>query len=154
VIQKKSPLCRVNNRQGSKVPDTVRHRSKLARGERTKSESLGKPSRRLARRFDGPVKLFGYGERSDDGSATGLDGEIHQLRSELRDSSMATRRRIVHTTTFEARMADEAKRLKAAAEKEGHGSKARELLLKRARQIEAASHMSQWLSSPGLQPPD
>jgi hypothetical protein len=32
-------------------------------------------------------------------------------------------------------------------------SHAQELLLRRARQAETASHMNEWLTSPGLQPP-
>jgi hypothetical protein len=64
------------------------------------------------------------------------------------------RRRIKHTTTFEERLAEEARRFKEAAEKEAPGSTARELLLRRARQAETASHMNDWLRSPGLQPPE
>jgi hypothetical protein len=64
------------------------------------------------------------------------------------------RKRIKHTTTFEERLAEEARRFKEAAEKEPSGSTARELLLRRARQAETASHMSDWLRSPGLQPPE
>jgi hypothetical protein len=57
------------------------------------------------------------------------------------------------TATFEERLAEEAKRFREAAEAEPPGSTARELLLRRARQAETASHMSEWLSSPGLSPP-
>jgi hypothetical protein len=53
----------------------------------------------------------------------------------------------------EGRLADEALRFKKAAEKEPLGSHARELLLRRARQAETASHINDWVSSPGLQPP-
>jgi hypothetical protein len=63
------------------------------------------------------------------------------------------RRRIKHTQTFEQRLAEEARRFKEAAEKETPGSMARELLLRRARQAETAAHMSDWLSSSGLQSP-
>jgi hypothetical protein len=67
---------------------------------------------------------------------------------------METRRkRIKHVASFEERLAEEAKRFKAAAEQQPPGSQARELLLRRARQAETASHMSGWLKSPGLQPP-
>jgi hypothetical protein len=62
------------------------------------------------------------------------------------------RRRFKHTETFEERLAEEAARFRKAAEELPHGT-ARELLLRRARQAETASHMSDWLSSPGLQPP-
>jgi hypothetical protein len=60
------------------------------------------------------------------------------------------RKRIKHQTSFEERLAEEARLFKEAAEKEHPGSKARELLLRRARQAEAASHMNDWLSSPRL----
>jgi hypothetical protein len=63
------------------------------------------------------------------------------------------RPRVRHTLTFEARLAEEAKRLRDAAESEPPDSMARELLLQRARQAETASHISDWLRSPGLQPP-
>lgn len=61
------------------------------------------------------------------------------------------RRRIKHKETFEERLAEEATRFKQAAEEQPVGSMARELLLRRARQAEAASHMSDWLKSPALQ---
>ena len=64
------------------------------------------------------------------------------------------RKRIKQATTFEERLAEEARRFKEAAEKEAPGRTARELLLRRARQAETASHMNDWLRSPGLQPPE
>lgn len=63
------------------------------------------------------------------------------------------RRRIDKKLTFEERLAAEAIQFREAAEKEQPGSMARELLLRRARQAETASHMNDWLSSPGLRPP-
>lgn len=63
------------------------------------------------------------------------------------------RRRIKHKLSFEKRMAEEAERFRKAAEDQPPGSTARELLLRRSRQAEMASHMSDWLRSPGLQPP-
>jgi hypothetical protein len=63
------------------------------------------------------------------------------------------RKRVNHTATFEERLAEEAIKFKAAAEKLPPGSMARELLLRRARQAETASHIENWLRSPGLQPP-
>ena len=63
------------------------------------------------------------------------------------------RRRVKHIETFEERLAQEAIKFKEAAEKQPIGSMARELLLRRARQAETASHINQWLRSPGLQPP-
>jgi hypothetical protein len=52
------------------------------------------------------------------------------------------------------RLAGEAESFRKAAEDQPAGSTARELLLRRARQVETASHMSDWLRSPGLQPPE
>jgi hypothetical protein len=63
------------------------------------------------------------------------------------------RPRVKHTLTFEQRLSEEAKRLREAAEREPLGSTARQVLLRRARQAETASHMNDWLRSPGLQPP-
>ena len=63
------------------------------------------------------------------------------------------RKRIKHKATFEELLAEEAIKFKEAAEKQPPGSTARELLLRRARQAETASHINDWLSSPGLQPP-
>jgi hypothetical protein len=63
------------------------------------------------------------------------------------------RPRIKHKLSFEERMAREAERFRKAAEDQPAGSTARELLSRRARQAETASHMSDWLRSPGLQPP-
>jgi hypothetical protein len=55
--------------------------------------------------------------------------------------------------TLDERLAEEARRFREAAEKQPPGTLARELLLRRARQAETASHMNNWLSSPGLAPP-
>ena len=63
------------------------------------------------------------------------------------------RRRGQHAVTFEERLAEEARKFKEAAEQQPPGSRARELLLRRARQAETASHINEWLTSPGLQPP-
>jgi hypothetical protein len=63
------------------------------------------------------------------------------------------RQRTKHKATFEERLSEEAKRLKEAAEQQPPGSLARDRLLRRARQAETAAHISDWLSSPGLQPP-
>lgn len=63
------------------------------------------------------------------------------------------RRRIDDRLTFKQRLAAEAMHFREAAEKEKPGSMTRELLLRRARQAETASHMNDWLSSPGLRPP-
>lgn len=62
------------------------------------------------------------------------------------------RRLFKNTKSFEERLAEEAARFREAAEKLPQGM-ARELLLRRARQAETASHLNEWLSSPGLQSP-
>ena len=65
---------------------------------------------------------------------------------------MSQRRRFKHSQTFEERLAEEAAQFRKAAEQAQPGL-ARDLLLRRARQAETASHMNEWLRSPGLQPP-
>jgi hypothetical protein len=62
------------------------------------------------------------------------------------------RRRFKQTKTLEERLAEEAARLREEARGTPPGI-ARERLIRRARQAETGSHMSQWLRSPGLQPP-
>ena len=88
---------------------------------------------------------------------TGTEARIYDyLMSNSSDGVTAMvkrRRRIVHKESFEERLAEEARRFKEAAEEQPHGSMARELLLRRARQAETASRMNDWLSSPGLASP-
>jgi hypothetical protein len=62
------------------------------------------------------------------------------------------RRRIRHEISFEERLANEARQLRERAETLPSGAE-REELLRKARQAETASHMNEWLSSSGLQPP-
>jgi hypothetical protein len=62
------------------------------------------------------------------------------------------RRRFKQTRSLEERLSEEAKRLRAEAKLLPTGA-ARDELIRRARQAETGSHMSEWLSSPGLQPP-
>jgi hypothetical protein len=62
------------------------------------------------------------------------------------------RRLIKPTDALEERLAKEAKRLREEAKRLPHGA-ARDDLIPRARQAETGSHMSEWLSSPGLRPP-
>ena len=59
---------------------------------------------------------------------------------------------VLLTSSLEHRLADEAKRLERQAKQLPYG-KAREELLRKARQDEVAAHISEWLTSPGLQPP-
>ena len=62
------------------------------------------------------------------------------------------RPRVKHRKTFEERLAEEAERFRELAEQTPPGMQ-RELYLRRARQAETASHINDWLKSPGLQPP-
>ncbi|MGY8706375.1 hypothetical protein RAD16_11610 [Bradyrhizobium sp. 18BD] len=63
------------------------------------------------------------------------------------------RRRFTQTETLEERLSKEAIRLREEAKSLPHGAK-REDVLRKARQCETGSHMSEWLKSPGLQPPE
>ncbi|WP_244651852.1 hypothetical protein [Bradyrhizobium diazoefficiens] len=65
---------------------------------------------------------------------------------------MSKRRRFKQTLSLEERLAEEARRLREEAELLPHGP-VRDDALRRARQAETGSHMSEWLRSPGLQPP-
>ena len=62
------------------------------------------------------------------------------------------RRRIKHKISFEERLANQARELRDQAKTLPPGAEHDELIRK-ARQTETASHMSEWLNSPGLQPP-
>ena len=62
------------------------------------------------------------------------------------------RRRFRQTQSLEERLADEAMRLRAQADILAHGPE-REAMLKKARQAETGSHMSEWLRSSELQAP-
>ncbi|MCP3397754.1 hypothetical protein NLM25_12405 [Bradyrhizobium sp. CCGB01] len=62
------------------------------------------------------------------------------------------RRRVKQTRSLEDRMAEQATKLKALADQMPAGAE-RETLLKRARIAETGAHLSDWLRSPGLQPP-
>jgi hypothetical protein len=62
------------------------------------------------------------------------------------------RRRIKQSLSLEQRLSEEAKRLREDARALPPGT-VREALLRKARQCETGSHMSEWLRSPELQPP-
>lgn len=62
-------------------------------------------------------------------------------------------RRFKLSETLEDRLAEEAVRLRDQAGKMKPGAE-RDELLRKARQCETGSHMSEWLRSPGLQPPN
>ena len=64
---------------------------------------------------------------------------------------MQRRRSVPHT--FEDRIAAEKARLEAQVTKLKPGPQ-KEVLLRKIRQLETASHINEWLSSPGLQPPE
>lgn len=63
------------------------------------------------------------------------------------------RRRFKQTLSLEERLAEEAKRLREKAKMLPPGAP-REEMLRRARQAETGSHISDWLRSPGLRPPE
>ena len=63
------------------------------------------------------------------------------------------RRRFNQTQSLEERLAKEAKRLREQAGSL-RPSAERDGLIRKARQAETASHMSEWLTSPGLRPPE
>jgi hypothetical protein len=56
------------------------------------------------------------------------------------------------TLSPEQRLREKAKAFKRQAERLPYGREREELLL-RARQLETASHIGKWISSPGLSPP-
>jgi hypothetical protein len=58
-----------------------------------------------------------------------------------------------HKLPFEQRLAQEAHRVKERAKSLPHGRE-RELLSRKARQLETTLHINEWLSSPGLKPPE
>jgi hypothetical protein len=62
------------------------------------------------------------------------------------------RRHFKQAKSLEERLADEAKRLREEARLLPPGA-VREAVLRKARQAETGAHMSEWLRSPGLQPP-
>jgi hypothetical protein len=62
------------------------------------------------------------------------------------------RRRFKQTDTLEERLATEAKRLRDQAKALPPGPE-RDIILRKARQCETGSHMSEWLRSPELKPP-
>ncbi len=62
------------------------------------------------------------------------------------------RRRFKQTQSLEERLSEKAKRLREQAETLPPGIE-RDDLIHKARQAETGSHMTEWLTSPGLQPP-
>jgi len=66
---------------------------------------------------------------------------------------MQRRQIIKQTVSLEGRLADEAKRMREEAKALPPGA-VREALIRRARQADTGARMSEWLRSPGLQPPE
>jgi hypothetical protein len=62
------------------------------------------------------------------------------------------RRHLRHTLALEERLAEEAKRIRESAQDLPAGAE-REALLLKARQMETASHLTDWMTSPGLESP-
>jgi uncharacterized protein YfaT (DUF1175 family) len=62
------------------------------------------------------------------------------------------RRRFKQIKSLEERLTEQAKRLREEAKLLPAGAEC-EGLIRRARQAETGSHVSEWLRSPGLQPP-
>ncbi|SIO33171.1 hypothetical protein SAMN05443247_04048 [Bradyrhizobium erythrophlei] len=65
---------------------------------------------------------------------------------------MQQRRRFKQTTTLDQRLSEQAERLRKEAQGTPPGVE-RDDLLRRARQAEAAAHMQEWITSPGLRSP-
>lgn len=69
-----------------------------------------------------------------------------------RRSVVPKRRRFKQAQSLEERLASETMELRKVAESLAPGSK-RDAVLRKARQDEAAMHMTEWLNSSGLKPP-
>ncbi|MHC2577378.1 hypothetical protein ACVI1J_009071 [Bradyrhizobium diazoefficiens] len=63
------------------------------------------------------------------------------------------RRRLKQTMSLEERLAEQAQRLREEAKSLPPGIE-RERTIRKARQAETGSHISEWLRSPGLRPPE
>jgi len=61
-------------------------------------------------------------------------------------------KRLSELNSLEERLSEEAKRLREEAKLLPPGTK-RDKLIRKARQADTGSHMSEWLRSPGLRPP-
>ena len=67
---------------------------------------------------------------------------------------MLRRRRVKHIASLEARIAERVDEIRAKADALPLGSRERECLELKARQADTANHITEWLTSPGLRPPD
>jgi hypothetical protein len=84
-----------------------------------------------------------------------LGSELQTLRfrTPYAGDGVMLRRRFKQTQSLEERLAEEAKRLREEANLLPPGAE-RDAMLRKARQAETGSDMSDWLSSPGLRPPE
>lgn len=80
-----------------------------------------------------------------------MELQPYGLGAVSREESAMQRQRSM-PATFDNKIAAEKTRLEAQAAKLRHGPE-KEMLLRKLRQLETASHMSEWLKSPGLAPP-
>jgi hypothetical protein len=82
------------------------------------------------------------------------DGNAHCAPAILAEwSSAMQRRRFKDVVSFPDDLSEQAERLRAEAEKLPPGTERHELERK-ARQVETAAHIDEWLRSPGLRPPE
>jgi hypothetical protein len=82
--------------------------------------------------------------------AASFDPTVRTRKHEIVSCSVAGSKQ---TQCLEERLAQEAKRRREEAKSLPLGI-TRDELIRKGRQCETGSHMSDWLSSPGLQPPD
>jgi hypothetical protein len=75
-----------------------------------------------------------------------------RLSSNETEQRAMQRRSFKYILSFPDRLEQEAARLRTEAETLPHGHQ-RDLLETKARQAETASHVNEWLTSPGLQAP-
>lgn len=69
----------------------------------------------------------------------------------MEDRRIIRRKRVKHASTFEERLLDAARQARDKARKLPPG-KEREVLLRLARDSEAAAQINRWISSPGVKP--
>ena len=67
---------------------------------------------------------------------------------------MLRRHQMKHTASLEARIAERVDEIRAKAEALPLGSSERARMERRVRQANTANHITEWLTSPGLRPPD
>jgi hypothetical protein len=71
----------------------------------------------------------------------------------MEDRQIIRRKRVKHSHSFEERLLSAAKAARESARKLPPG-KQREMLLRSARESEAAAEINRWISSPGLKSPE